>query len=104
MLHLSLDRGHFEDLVEVVDVQDLQRLTRLLPGVVVHLLNELVASVITDLLEQLAEEMGEQRTRCDNTLVRVCITVIEWDLLTVGEQKTANHGCHQHRPAGVENL
>ena len=76
-------------------------MSRLLPRIVVHLLDKLIASVVTHLLKQLTKQVGQQRTRCDHALVWIGITVIQRDLLAVGQQQPANHRTHQHHAAGI---
>ena len=103
LLHFAFDGRHLEDFIQIVDVQNLQWLTGLLPGVVVDLLNELITRIIAYFLEELTEQMSKQRTSRDHALVRICITVIQRDVLAVGQKQPTNHRAHQHRSAGVQH-
>ena len=102
LLELALDGRELENLVEVVDVEDVHRARlTLLPGIVVDFLDELVASVVADLLEELTEQMGQKRTGGDDTLVGIRIAVVQRNCAHVREQEPTNHAGGQHTPAGV---
>ena len=104
LLELAFDRRHFQNLVKVVHIQHFQR-TRsiaLLPGIVINLVNELAADVLTHFLEQLAKQMGEQCAGSDNALVRISIAVINLELTLHSLDQTAHYPSSQIHLAGLQ--
>ena len=76
----------------------------LLPRIVIHLIHKLAPNVLTDLLEQLAEQMGQKRSSCDDTLVGIRITIVHSHLALLCKNHTPNHGGRDDTLACLQSL
>lgn len=70
----------------------------------IDFLDELVASVVADLLEELAEEMCQKCAGGDNALVRLGVAVIDGHVSLGREENTTNHGSRQKSLASIMGL